>query len=123
MGIPDKLTPGQAVCMRLDELRREHDISLHRIAKRTGVSYSTVKSYGQNAAKDITLGNLIRLANFFGMTLSEFTDSEYFDRIDVTSLNKGNKADVEEGLRDFMELRNKSEEWIFCNNSHWWYLP
>jgi len=121
MSVPKKLMPSEAVKMRMDELRRPDNISYHRIALRSGVPYSTVKSYLHGDARDITLGTLVSLANFFGMTLREFTDSDVFDMIDVAAVRKRKGIKGEEGYQDFLELRNKSEEWVIWNNSQWWH--
>ncbi|GEM_PF-184140 len=121
MSLPEKLTPSQAVRLRMDELRAEYNISYHRIAVCSGVPYSTVKSYLSGNAGDITLGTLISLANFFGMTLREFADSDYFDIIDVAAVRRRKGMSEDEGLKDFRELRKKSEEWVIWNNSQWWY--
>jgi len=112
MGKPEKYLPSEAVVKRLDELRAEGKISYHRIALGSGVPYSTIKSYVQGAAKDITLGTLVSLANYFDMTVREFLDSEYFDMIDVARVRNHSGIVDKEDLEDLKELQNKSEEWL-----------
>ncbi len=55
---------------RLRELRLERGLSLTAVAEATGLSASSL-SVTENGKSDITFGRLVRLIDFYGVTLSE----------------------------------------------------
>ncbi|WP_287713908.1 helix-turn-helix domain-containing protein [Blautia sp.] len=54
---------------RLWELRKDKGLNLEELSKLTGISKSALASYESNDYKDINHGNLITLADFYGVTL------------------------------------------------------
>jgi transcriptional regulator with XRE-family HTH domain len=58
---------------RLRTIRREKDYSLGVVAQRTGLSASFL-SLVENGKSDISLGRLVRLMDFYGVTLSGMVD-------------------------------------------------
>jgi len=54
----------------LRELRRQHGISLVQLARATGIS-SSFLSLVEQAGSDITIGRLLRLAEFYDVELSD----------------------------------------------------
>jgi transcriptional regulator with XRE-family HTH domain len=58
---------------RLRTIRRQNDYSLGVVAQRTGLSASFL-SLVENGKSDISLGRLVRLMDFYGVTLSGMVD-------------------------------------------------
>ena len=54
---------------RLWELRKDKGLKLEELAKQTGISKSALASYEANDYKEINHGNLITLADFYGVSL------------------------------------------------------
>ena len=54
---------------RLWELRKDKGLNLEELAKQTGISKSALASYEANDYKEINHGNLITLADFYGVSL------------------------------------------------------
>ena len=54
---------------RLWELRKDKGLKLEELAKQTGISKSALASYEVNDYKEINHGNLITLADFYGVSL------------------------------------------------------
>lgn len=58
---------------RLKELRAEHGLSLAQLARATGIS-SSFLSLVEQAESDITIGRLVRLAEFYDVRLADLLD-------------------------------------------------
>ena len=59
-----------ALATRLKELRAEHGLSLAQLGRATGIS-SSFLSLVEQARSDITIGRLVRLAEFYDVELSD----------------------------------------------------
>jgi transcriptional regulator with XRE-family HTH domain len=60
---------------RLKELRGEHGLSLAQLARATGIS-SSFLSLVEQAESDITIGRLVRLADFYDVRLADLLEAE-----------------------------------------------
>lgn len=69
----------QAVALRIKELLKEHNMTLYRLEKESGVLHGTMSNilYGRN--KGVTLAVIIQIARGFGMTYQEFLNSPLLD--------------------------------------------
>ena len=54
---------------RLWELRKDKGLNLEELSKLTGISKSALGSYEKDDFKEINHGNLILLADFYGVSL------------------------------------------------------
>lgn len=71
-------TLNDAVVERLCALMEEKGLTQYRLAQLSGVPFPTLKSIMQRRTKGITLKTIILLAEGFGISASEFIDSENF---------------------------------------------
>lgn len=68
----------QAVALRIKELLKEKNLTQYRLEQIAGLSHDTVKSIMKGKAKGVNLKTLISISDGFGVTVSEFLNSELF---------------------------------------------
>ena len=68
----------QAVATRIKELPKEKKLTQYRLEQNAGLSHDTVKSIMKGKAKGVNLKTLIVISDGFGITVSEFLDSDLF---------------------------------------------
>lgn len=68
----------QAVADRIKELLKEKNLTQYRLEQNACLSHDTVKSIMKGKAKGVNLKTLIAIADGFGITVSEFLNSELF---------------------------------------------
>ena len=68
----------QAVAMRIKELLKEKRMSQYKLEHLACLSHETVKSIMKGKAKGVNLKTIIAIADGFGMTVSEFLNSDLF---------------------------------------------
>lgn len=68
----------QAVATRIKELLKEKKLTQYRLEQNAGLSHDTVKSIMKGKAKGVNLKTLIVISDGFGITVSEFLDSDLF---------------------------------------------
>lgn len=68
----------QAVAMRIKELLREQGLSQYRLEQKACLSHDTVKSIMKGKTKGVNLKTLIAISDGFGITVSEFLQSDLF---------------------------------------------
>lgn len=73
----------EAVGLRTAELLKENQKSQYRLIKDTCLSKNAVLCIIRNKSKDIKLSTVYLIAEFFGMSLAEFFDCEYFKNVDI----------------------------------------
>lgn len=73
----------QAVAKRTSELLKEHNMSQYRLIKETCLDKTTIQSIMKGKTKDIKLSTISLIADVFNMTISEFTNVEYFNKINI----------------------------------------
>ena len=73
----------QAVALRTKELLKNHNKSQYRLIKETFLNKSTIYSLFKDKKQDIKLSTVYLIADFFGMSLTEFFDCDYFTNIDI----------------------------------------
>ena len=75
----------QAVATRIKELLKEKGITQYRLERQACLSHETVKSIMKGKSKGVNLKTLINIADGFGLTVSEFLDSDLFlyDNLDM----------------------------------------
>ena len=73
----------QAVALRTKELLKNYNKSQYRLIKETFLNKSTIYSLFKDKKQDIKLSTVYLIADFFGMSLAEFFDCDYFKNIDI----------------------------------------
>ena len=73
----------EAVGLRTAELIKENNKSQYRMIKDTCLSKNAVLCIIKNKSKDVKLSTIYLIADFFGMSLAEFFDCDYFKNIDI----------------------------------------
>ena len=71
----------QAVALRIKELLQEKGLTQYRLEHNACLSHDTVKSIMKGKAKGVNLKTLIAISDGFGITVSEFLNSELFGDI------------------------------------------
>ncbi len=72
-----------ALAQRITELLEEKKMTRYRLAMQSGVSHSTLKNIMHETVEDSLLSTAILIAAGFGMTVSAFLDSPFFDEINL----------------------------------------
>jgi len=69
----------EAVALRIKELLKEHNMTLYKLEKESGVLHGTMSNilYGRN--KGVTLTVIIQISKGFGMRYQDFLDSPLLD--------------------------------------------
>ncbi len=73
----------QATAYRTRDLLKKFNKTQYRLIKETLINKSTIYSLFKGTKQDIRLSTIYLIAQFFGMTLSEFFDCDYFKNIDI----------------------------------------
>lgn len=68
----------QAVAERIRELLKLQELTLYKLERRACLSHDTLKSIMKGKAKGVNLKTLVSIADGFGMTVSQFLDSDLF---------------------------------------------
>lgn len=76
------MTLGEAVAVRIMDLCKEKGISINRLAVLSGLTQSTVDGILKGRSKNPQLATLIRIADGFGMTVSQLLDDSRIELAD-----------------------------------------
>ena len=68
----------QAVALRIRELLKQNDMTQYKLEHNACLSHDTIKSIMKGKAKGVNLKTLIAISDGFGITVSEFLNSELF---------------------------------------------
>ena len=68
----------QAVAMRIKELLKEKNLTQYRLEQNAGIAHDTIKSIMKGKAKGVNLKTIITISDGFGITASDFLNSEMF---------------------------------------------
>lgn len=67
-----------AVAARIKELLKERNLTQYGLGQKACLSRDTIKSIMKGKAKGVNLKTLIAISDGFGITVSEFLDSDLF---------------------------------------------
>lgn len=75
----------EAVSKRMNQLLLEQNKTQYRLIKETCLDKKTIQNLNRGKNRDLRMTTVLLIANFFGMTLSEFLDADLFnyENIDV----------------------------------------
>lgn len=68
----------QAVAVRIKELLKEKNLTQYRLEQNACLSHDTIKSIMKGKAKGVNLKTIIAISDGFGITVSEFLNSDLF---------------------------------------------
>ena len=98
---------------RLKDLRLDKGLKLEELAEQTGISKSALGSYEKDDYKEINHGNLILLADFYGVSLDYlFCRTENRAEINTPLRINGGVIVMIEGLRGFVPASKLSLSYI-----------
>ena len=75
----------EIIIQRISYYMNEQNLTQYRLAEKSGIPFSTIKSIMQHKTKDISLKTIILLAKGLGITPSEFLNDKSFlaDNLDL----------------------------------------
>lgn len=75
----------RAVALRISELLKMQNLTQYKLEQKACLSHDTVKSIMKGKAKGVNLKTVIAIADGFGITVSEFLDSDlfYYDNLNM----------------------------------------
>ncbi len=79
------MTLANAVKQRIIDLASNQKITIHKLALRAGVPYSTLSSFLNGKCSSITLTTLLHICEGSNITLKDFFDDELFKNITESS--------------------------------------
>lgn len=72
----------EATQKRIEQLRKEKNMTVYSLIYRTGMPPSTVKSIIRGKSQNPGIVNIKKIAEGLGVSIREFYDSEYFDDLE-----------------------------------------
>ena len=92
---------------RLWELRKDKGLNLEELSKLTGISKSALGSYEKEDFKEINHGNLITLADFYGVSVDYLLCRNYlYHRTFLCPVPYVHKVGIRGKNQKFPRLRN-----------------
>lgn len=79
-GVPMRIY--EATNLRIDELRKERQLTEYALIYQTGMPPSTVKSILHGKSQNPGIVNIKKIAEGLGVTIREFYDSDIFDELE-----------------------------------------
>lgn len=73
------MTLNKAFAMRVSSLLIKNNVSKYQLEKETGLTHSALRYIFNEVNKDVKFSTIVKVAEFFGMTLTEFFDDEIFN--------------------------------------------
>lgn len=79
------MTLNKAFAMRISCLLIKNNLSKYKLEKETGLTHSAMRYIFNEVNKEVKFSTIVKVAEFFGMSLSEFFDDEIFkfDNLEV----------------------------------------
>ena len=74
------MTLNKAFAMRVSNLLIKNNISKYKLERETGITHSALRYIFNEVNKDVKFSTIVKIVDFFNMTLSEFFDDEIFNR-------------------------------------------
>ncbi len=82
------MTLSNAVKQRIINLASSNHITIHKLALRSGVAYSTISSFLNGKCSSITLTTLLHICEGSKITLKDFFDDNLFKNLTADSYGK-----------------------------------
>lgn len=81
----------KAIILRIDELLKEHNLTVYKLSYRAGISNSIISDCKRGKVKEPTISSIIHICEGFGIELKDFFDSPYFK--DIEAIDRFDKND------------------------------
>ena len=72
------MTSGEAVRLRIEELCRENEITVNKLATMSGITQSTLNNIISGRNRSTTIGTIQKICDGLGITIQEFLESDLF---------------------------------------------
>lgn len=72
------MTLNKAFAMRVSNLLIEKNLSKYKLERETGITHSAMRYIFNEVNKEVKFSTIVKIAEFFDMSLSEFFDDELF---------------------------------------------
>ena len=71
------MTSGEAVRLRIEELCRENEITVNKLATMSGITQSTLNNIISGRNRSTTIGTIQKICDGLGITIQEFFESDF----------------------------------------------
>ena len=72
------MTSGEAVRLRIEELCRENEITVNKLATMSGITQSTLYNIISGRNRSTTIGSIQKICDGLGITILVFFESDLF---------------------------------------------
>ena len=72
------MTSGEAVRLRIEELCRENEITVNKLATMSGITQSTLNNIISGRNRSTTIGTIQKICDGLGITIQEFFEADLF---------------------------------------------
>ena len=69
----------KAFALKLSKLLQENNVSKYKLEKETGLTHSALRYIFNEVNKDVRFSTIVKVCNFFNLSLSEFFNDEIFN--------------------------------------------
>ena len=76
------MTSGEAVRLRIEELCRENEITVNKLATMSGITQSTLNNIISGRNRSTTIGTIQKICDGLGITIQEFFESDLFNHLE-----------------------------------------
>lgn len=83
-----------AINLRINELLKEHKLTVYKLSYRAGISNSIISDCKRGKVKEPTLSSIIHICEGFGIELKEFFNAPYFKDIEAIDRFEKNQNKV-----------------------------
>jgi transcriptional regulator with XRE-family HTH domain len=81
------VTLEEALKIRIDQLCKQKNISILKLSRLSNVNQSTLNEFMQGRTKFPSINTILKIANGFNMTLSEFFNADIFEQVSINDKN------------------------------------
>ena len=85
----------EAIILRINELLKEHNLTVYKLSYRAGISNSIISDCKRGKVKEPTISSIIHICEGLGIELKDFFDAPYFK--DVEAIDRFEKNDNKVG--------------------------
>lgn len=82
------MTMQEAIRQRMIDLMQENGLTTSELARRAGLTQSTVNGILKGSVKNPTVQSIYLIAGAMGLSLDQFFVSRYFQNIDIENLKR-----------------------------------
>ncbi|MBL3731658.1 helix-turn-helix transcriptional regulator [Lysinibacillus sp. HST-98] len=82
------MTMQEAIRQRMIDLMQENGLNTSELARRAGLTQSTVNGILKGSVKNPTVQSIYLIAGAMGLSLDQFFVSRYFQNIDIENLKR-----------------------------------